>query len=286
MMGWRIRVAKLLAVTAVTTFTVQTLLAAGASELIKCEMVVDGTAKVVEFNTYTHDGSTASISGAIIRPDGEGPFPAVVLLHRVFGVETPDCFKNEMSRYRSWGYIALLIDSNSAPRKVRTGTSGETPTGYSHFDQAADALAGTAYLASLPNVKKSEIAIVGHAYGGSAVLRAISEASMKGILARQQDRNRMHILAAVAWHPACPVSLQDLGVPLLMITGAKDSVNSSRACATMKVTTMAGVSPPEHEIFPEAGHNFDVDWFTEYNPETTGRAYDKIKEFLAQRRSP
>ncbi len=79
MMGWRIRVAKLLAVTAVTTFTVQTLLAAGASELIKCEMVVDGTAKVVEFNIYTHDGSTASISGAIIRPDGEGPFPAVGL---------------------------------------------------------------------------------------------------------------------------------------------------------------------------------------------------------------
>ena len=256
------------------------------TELYECEMVADGTATVVQLSTFGQDGSTALISGALVRPVGDGPFPAVVLLHRVFGIETPDCFKKEMSRYRSWDYIVLLIDSNSAPREIRSGTSGETPTGYSHVDQAADALAGTAYLASLSNVASSKIAVVGHAYGGSAVLRVVSLTSMEEALAHWSDQARDHILAAVAWHPACPVDLRNVGAPLLLITGASDSLNSSHACDSMKVTTLAGIAPPRHEVFTEAGHNFDVDWFTEYNAETTERAYDKIKQFLLRRMTP
>jgi len=261
-------------------------MAEAGSELDKCELVLEGTARIVEFDTYTVDGATAPIAGAMVRPDGEGPFPAIVLLHRVFGVEAPDCFKKELRKYRSWGYIALLVDSNSVPREVRTGTSGETPTGYSQPEQAADGLAGAAYLASLPSVRKSEIALVGYAFGGSAILRSVSEASAEWTPASQPDGIRKRVYAAVAWHPACPPSLPNLGVPLLVITAAKDELNSSHACVSMRVAGSSKASTVEHAIFADAGHNFDVDWFTEYDPAATESAYRRVREFLAQSRAP
>jgi len=162
-MRWRITGVNMAVLLVMMAFAAPTAADPTARELQKCEMAVDGDAKVVDFTTYTRQGSTAPLYGLMVQPDGGGPYPAVVLLHRVFGIETPDCFKNEMRRYRSWGYLSLLVDSNSAPREVRTGTSGETLTGYSHADQAADALGAADYLGSLPDVEGSEVAIVGHA---------------------------------------------------------------------------------------------------------------------------
>jgi len=107
---------------------------------------------------------------------------------------------------------------------------------------------------------------------------AISGSSTEGMQDFASGRTERRILAAVAWHPACPVQLGPLGTPLLIVMGAKDPVNSSRACRSMSVTTLEGVSTPEHAIFPEAGHNFDMDWFTEYDPETTERAYERIRK--------
>src|SRR5262245_61182239 len=61
-------------------------------------------------------GAPVAIAAALVRPDGPGPFPAVVQFHGCAGVE------NQSYRWASWlaerGYVALVMDS-FGPRAVR-----------------------------------------------------------------------------------------------------------------------------------------------------------------------
>ena len=52
------------------------------------------------------------LTGELQKPDGDGPFPAVVMLHRCSGLER---FKRDYDiwakRLASWGYASLQVDS-------------------------------------------------------------------------------------------------------------------------------------------------------------------------------
>ena len=171
-----------------------------AIELSKCRSMTGGHADAVEFERSTSSESAQQLSGLLVRPEGTGPYPAGVLLHRYFGIEPPDCYSSEQRRYRSWGYASLLIDSNSLPRSTRRGAP-DTATGYNFIDQAEDAIAGVKYLSTLPWIDGNRIAMVGHAYGGSASLRAIvpNEGSF-------YTGEMINVSGVVAWHPFCPDS--------------------------------------------------------------------------------
>jgi dienelactone hydrolase len=167
---------------------------------------------------------------------------------------------------------------------MRSGNSGETPTGYNFLDQAADGLAAAAFLSSQPEIRRGGIFLVGHAYGGSAVLRAVSKGLMAPRLFGNYGRLRSYLSAAVAWHPSCPGHLEGVGVPLLVITGSKDRMNSHHACNVMSFDTLPNVPEPEHAIFDGSGHNFDVEWLGEYDPAATQAAYAGIADFLRRPR--
>ncbi len=104
----------------------------------KCAAVRDDPSSLVRLETYGPDGARGTLGGILLRPPGAGPFPAVVILHRYFGIEPPECFIDEQKRFASQNWISLIIDSNSADPAVRSGAP-DTRTGYSHLDQAVDA---------------------------------------------------------------------------------------------------------------------------------------------------
>jgi dienelactone hydrolase len=52
----------------------------------------------------------------ILRPEGEGPFPAVVLLHGCSGVQESNHSWAEL--FRNQGYVAVIVDS-LGPRGLR-----------------------------------------------------------------------------------------------------------------------------------------------------------------------
>src|SRR5215475_2406356 len=74
-----------------------------------------------------------------LRPEGAGPFPAVVLMHGCGGISPSN---HEWSRwFRDEGYVALLVDSWT-PRKVGTSCSPDLPDipNTERFDDAIGAL--------------------------------------------------------------------------------------------------------------------------------------------------
>src|SRR5262245_49366214 len=74
------------------------------------------------------------LHGTLFHPDGDGPFPALVMLHGCGGASAA-FGRITAERYVSWGYAALWFDS-FGPRGIRERCSATAPAA----DRIADAL--------------------------------------------------------------------------------------------------------------------------------------------------
>jgi hypothetical protein len=123
------------------------LLAIGLASLLGPGAASAGT--LVEF-PYLPGHTPANLSGYLARPDsgwstelgdrdyrGEGPFPAVVVLHGCIGITGH--FAGIADRLSSWGYVALAVDS-LGPRGI------SSRYGVGSLDQPFDAYAALRYL--------------------------------------------------------------------------------------------------------------------------------------------
>jgi dienelactone hydrolase len=89
--------------------------------------------------------STKPLLGYLAKPDGAGPFPAVVVLHGCNGFSP--AMPTMADRLRSWGYVALAIDS-LGPRGRNNACAGDI----SVRGQPLDAYAALTYLAAQPSI--------------------------------------------------------------------------------------------------------------------------------------
>ena len=69
-------------------------------------ITLSGCATRVSFHSADQ---TTTVDGTLFKPDGAGPFPAVVLLHGCGGIRTH--FVQWAGAIRDMGYVALLVDS-------------------------------------------------------------------------------------------------------------------------------------------------------------------------------
>src|SRR6185312_14317197 len=65
--------------------------------------------QLVQFGHTSEKASSQKLLGYLVKPDGRGPFPAVVILHGCSGFSSVYAITAE--RLKSWGYVALAVDS-------------------------------------------------------------------------------------------------------------------------------------------------------------------------------
>jgi fermentation-respiration switch protein FrsA (DUF1100 family) len=108
------------------------------------------------------------IQGDLARPEGTGPFPAVVGLHGCAGMH--ETTKQRLAdQLVAWGYVLLLVDSYA----TRGIDEACTTTAFATFlKRRPDAYAGLLFLAGQGFVDPQRIAAVGFsAAPGSASMR-------------------------------------------------------------------------------------------------------------------
>jgi dienelactone hydrolase len=222
----------------------------------------------------TFNAGSVQVRGYLTRPKGEGPFPAVVLLHSCLGLPSNRSAIGRM--LANWGYVALFVDDFS--------TRGLKETCAIDFAEALpDAFGALAFLAHRREVDPARIAAVGFSQGADAAL---------AIAGAPEGARGLAFRAAAAFYPPCENRAEAmLKIPTLILVGSADPVTPAAACRKLAAAQPGGAANPLLAVYPGAGHCFDDPafaggkrvlgmWLT-YDRGATLRAYEELRTFLA-----
>jgi dienelactone hydrolase len=202
------------------------------------------------------EGKPVTLSAWLYRPDGPGPFPALVLLHGCSGQY--DRQGHLTPSYRHWaellsgdGYIALLVDSFN-PRGYFSICAMVRRTILERRERVDDAYAALGWLARRPDVRPDRIGLLGWSHGGSGTLRSLAP----------YGPSNSRFRAAVAFYPGCKALSEATAPyrpygPLLVLIGEADDWTPSDYCVALtKIATGRGAAM-EIVTYPGAHHGFD-----------------------------
>lgn len=194
-----------------------------------------------------------SIPVEVMKPAGEGPFAAVVMMHDCSGLGP-----RSSGSPRRWakllvddGYVVVIPDSFST-----RGFEGGVCTDHSGrrsevrpIVRARDAYEALAHARTLPFVDSARIGIMGGSHGGAATLAALDPARAPGA---------QRFAAGVSLYPGCnPDIAYRPYAPLLILAGEKDDWTPAERCSRLAERARAAGHPVTIKVYPGAHHAFD-----------------------------
>jgi dienelactone hydrolase len=248
-----------------------------------------GAALAAESVVVTSVASGERIPAELEKPDGQGPFPAVLILHDCSGLGTPSSGAPQRwsDELVAQGYVTLVPDS-FGPRGFPTGVCLEAPdrAKVNGYVRAGDAYGALAYLRTLPFVDGRHVGVMGGSHGGWSTLAAMYEPVSDDNPLRAAKRDGF--AAGIALYPACaapfgtwstrrapgtsvgPVTSYT-GVykpiaPLMILIGEKDDWTPAEPCRWLAETAQAQGYPVELVVYPGAHHSFDSAASLHYGP--------------------
>jgi dienelactone hydrolase len=186
------------------------------------------------------------LQGYLTRPQGNGPFPAIVLLHGCAGVLSNDK-QTWPKRLSSWGYVVLVVDSFST-RGIHDTCRGLLA------DRVYDAYGALEFLSKYSFVDSSRIALMGFSAGGIATLEAVQLGGAERLMGRK-------FKAAIAYYPICSLANGDMAVPTLILAGELDDWSPAQKCREMLAQRSGKGSSVQLDVYPGARHAFDAPEF-------------------------
>jgi dienelactone hydrolase len=201
------------------------------------------------------------------RPDGPGPFPAVLFVPGCLGFDFgsgPKTFADMAQSWRAKGYVVVYVDYLKARGEKQC--AGETPG-----DVAKDILAATSYLQAQPFIKSSEITAIGWSLGGGAVLEILDEIGPGA---------SSPLRSVIAYTPVCGIlEPWDNKVRALVLMGADDQTASPAGCQDVFARLPSG-TPLVARVYPDAGHVFNIPDAPGYNAAATAAAVQEVDQFM------
>lgn len=205
----------------------------------------------------------------LLKPEGEGPFPAVMLGHQcgglVFSKANPQAANWSMlewaKRFHDAGYVTLLTDfmGPRGAQQVCQGPQAGVTLGRTvkDFYQAAD------YLRRLPYVHPEQVALVGYSQGALIALFNNSKSF------REEFRQARGFDAYVSFYPPCrimslgpqrlaiDVVQKDMERPHLFLLGGADNETPAADCQALLAPLQAAGQPVQLHTYPDDTHCWD-----------------------------
>lgn len=231
--------------------------------------------------TYLSDGFP--MRAYFCAPDGEGPFPAVILLHELSGLD--EHIKNVSERLSESGYAVLAIDLYSRRGGVpQISTQDELLSLWNDMDDmlmVKDISHGLLFLRNEPAVRGDKIGVLGFCLGGTmALLMGAFNVFLKA---------GVSYYGAIAYaekspqKPTPPLeALSYLNCPVLYFHGGKDAFIPQSDVEEMQNAVKKKNKHVEIVSYPDCGHGFFNDTRDAYNKEAASDAWEKTLAFLKQ----
>ena len=185
---------------------------------------------------------TPELRGVIATPpagNGPGPFPAVVMVHEVFGID--EAMRAQITRLASAGYVVLMPDlfSRGGARKCLTATFKALTKGEGQAFE--DVESAKANLLARPDTT-DKVGVIGFCMGGGFALLLAS----RGFHASAVNYGMLPKDLDTALEGACP------------IIGSFGGKDKQLPRATNKLELVLSKKKIVHDLkeYPEAGHAF------------------------------
>jgi dienelactone hydrolase len=209
--------------------------------------------------------SALSIPVEILKPEGAGPFPAVVMLHDCSGLgpRSSGSPRRWARRFVEWGYVVAIPDSFSTrghPTGVCTTSSPDRVT-VGPIRRVADAYETLRHVRSLPYVDGARIGVMGGSHGGATTLATVAETPQDSPAMTQAKREGFR--AGVALYPGCGIgrprfdTQYKAAAPLLILAGELDDWTPAQPCQRLAEVAAKDGAPVRIKVYPGAHHSFD-----------------------------
>src|SRR5579872_571986 len=195
---------------------------------------------------------------ALVKPPGDGPFAALVIMHQCSGPKQAVLTWARKAAARQ--YAVLLVDS-LGPRGVESVCYGPR-AGVNLFRGVRDALQAAEHLRRQPFVDRDRVALVGFSWGASV---AVMAASRHYVAALQAGKG---FAAIASFYPLCsrvlprngpPLDVvnNDIAHPLLVLMGEADTETPASDCIEKLQTLQKAGAPVDWHLYPGTTHCWD-----------------------------
>jgi dienelactone hydrolase len=229
------------------------------------------------------DPATKNIAGALFKPTGAGPFPAIVYMSGCAGLNNPPEMaleKSVIDHLLAKGVATLVVDPftpRNEPEGVCANLNEKTFVQYATRG-GNDAVAALKALKAMPDVDANRIFLEGYSFGAISSLFA-TDTNTPGT-------HDTKIAGLIAYYPYCYDKVE-FSAPTLVLIGEKDDWTPAALCQAIESKPNVKVV-----VFPGATHAFvmpfsqPVDYFGHhfvYDEKATQDAQQDADAFMAAR---
>jgi carboxymethylenebutenolidase len=217
----------------------------------------------------SYKSGTEIVNGIVFKPSGNGPFPALIVIHEWWGLN--DWVKEQASRLADQGYLALAIDLYRGKVATTPEEAHELMRGVPPDRANRDLKGAYDYLASLKDVDKGRIGVIGWCMGGGYAFDiTLLEPRLAAAII-----NYGHF-------DTDPAELKKINAPVLGIFGGQDRGIPVADVKKFEQEMKQLGKKVEIVIYPDAGHAFENPNNKEgYRPQDANDAWNKTVAFLA-----
>ena len=219
-------------------------------------------------DTVSYKSGADTVQGLLFTPPGDGPFPAVIVIHEWWGLN--EWIREQASRLSDQGYVVLAVDLYRGRVAATAEEAHELMRGVPEDRAALDLRAAFDYLKSLKNVKSARIGAIGWCMGGGYALNlALLEPTLAadvinyGHLATERD------------------TLKKINAPVLGLFGGQDRGIPPEDVRKFEAAMKQLGKKADMVIYPDAGHAFqNPNNKGGYRPDDAADAWKRTVAFL------
>ena len=223
--------------------------------LALASLLLAASASLASEETISFRSGTENVSAFLVKPDGPGPFPAVIVLHEWWGLDA--WIKDQARALAKEGYAALAVDLYRGKVTASQEEAHQLMMGTPIDRQTRDMKAAFAWLAARKDVVRTKIASLGFCMGGrNSFTLAIEEPTLA---------------AAIVYYgapPTDPASIAKIRSPILGNFGGDDEGPSPAQAKEFEAAAKKAGKTLDLKVYPGAPHAFA-------NPNNPWKGYRK-----------
>ncbi len=234
------------------------------------EEINEKEAKNTKKDNINYHSEKPDLSGYIAVPEGDGPFPALILIHEWWGLN--DNIREFADKFAAQGYVALAVDlydgevteTRERAMELVTAVRGDTDPAFENLRQAV------AYLQSRDDVITESLASVGWCFGGG--------------WAYQMAKNDLGVEASIMYYGQFEPEADFMNMRSSILGHFGETDRSIKVDDVEVFRANLQTASGEHAvyIYPNSGHGFANSDNPNYNSESAELAWKRTLEFLEE----